>query len=117
MHFLQWTFPSPSSSTIIFTSLADYKLRGEYAVPHTTLTHHLELSDSKNLVLAQGSVVGNRGVSAAEARWLVMALQKFYGAVDIDESGRRRRNLLEQFSAGDGGFQVDALIEEVETIN
>ncbi|KAL7272806.1 hypothetical protein RUND412_004368 [Rhizina undulata] len=117
IHFLQWTFPTPSSSTIMFTSLADYKLRGEYAVPHTTLTHHLELADSKNVVLAQGSVVENRGVSVDEARWLIMALQKFYGAVENDESGRRRKLMLEQFSTGDGSFKVDILIDEVQTIN
>ncbi|CUS14511.1 unnamed protein product [Tuber aestivum] len=115
MHFLQWTFPTPCTSTIIFTSLAEYKLKGEFAVPHTTLAHHLELADDKGIVLAQGSVTPGRGVSAGDARWLVMALQKFYGALESEESGARRKRLLEMFSKGDGGFKVRSLIEEVET--
>ncbi|PWW75205.1 ATP11-domain-containing protein [Tuber magnatum] len=114
MHFLQWTFPTPRTSTVIFTSLAEYKLRGEFAVPHTTLSHHLELAEDKGIVLAQGAVTPDRGVTADDARWLVMALQKFYGALESEESGMRRRNLLEMFSKGDGGFRVESLIEEVE---
>lgn len=117
MHFLQWTFPTPHSSTIIFTSLADYKLRGEFAVPHTTLTHHLELADSKKLVLAQGAVIQDRGVTVDEAQLLVMALQKFYAAEESHGDGQRRKSMLEQFTRGDSAFKIEKLIEEVETIN
>jgi len=83
-------------------------------VPHTTLSHHLELADGKGVVLAQGAVTPERGVTADDARWLVMALQKFYGALESEESGMRRKRLLEMFSKGDGGFKVESLIEEVE---
>ncbi|KAG0638878.1 ATP11 protein-domain-containing protein [Tuber brumale] len=114
MHFLQWSFPTPRTSTIIFTSLAEYKLRGEFAVPHTTLSHHLELAEDRGIVLAQGVVTPDRGVTADDARWLVMALQRFYGALESEESGVRRKRLLEMFSKGDGGFKVESLIDEVE---
>ena len=83
-------------------------------MPHTTLSHHLELADGKGVVLAQGAVTPERGVTADDARWLVMALQKFYGALESEESGMRRKRLLEMFSKGDGGFKVESLIEEVE---
>jgi ATP synthase F1 complex assembly factor 1 len=115
MHLLQWSFPSKYSSTIIFTTLADYKLRGEFAQPHTTLTHHLELAESKALVLAQGQVVTERGVEVNHAQWLVMALQKFYGVIEGKESERRKR-MLEMFSRGEEGFKVEELIEEAERI-
>ncbi|KAF8449852.1 ATP11 protein-domain-containing protein [Terfezia claveryi] len=105
MHFLQWTYPHKDVVTVLFTSLAAYKLHGEFAVPHTTLTHHLELMDEKGLVLAQGGVVKDRGVSVEEGRWLVMALQKFYGADPGDEEGRRRIELLEQFTGGERGLR------------
>ena len=112
IHFLQWTFPTPSTSTILFTHLAEFKARGEYAQPHTTVTHHLDIADIKGLVLLQGSVVEGRGITAEEAKWLLMCLQKFYG----DEDKVERKRLLEQFSQGDGDFKVEHLLEEAEKI-
>ena len=112
IHFLQWTFPSPSTSTVLFTRLAEFKLRGEYAQPHTTVTHHLDLVDGKGLVLLHGNVVDGRGITVDEGKWLLMCLQKFYGA----EHEVRRRKLLEQFSQGDSGFKVEELLEEAEKI-
>lgn len=113
MHLLQWTFPTEHSSTVIFTTLEEYKLKGEFAQPHTTLTHHLELAEAKGLVLAQGQVVPDRGVTVSQAQFLVVALQKFYGAFKGPKTERRRK-MLEMFSNGDETFSVEALIEEVE---
>lgn len=101
----------------MFTSLIEYKLRGEFAAPHTTVTHHLDISEEKGIVLLQGSVVDNRGVSVEEAKWLLMALQKFYGADGAGEEVGRRRELLRLFSEGKQEFDVQMLIKEVETIN
>ncbi|KAI9808313.1 MAG: hypothetical protein M1825_004770 [Sarcosagium campestre] len=115
IHFLQWTFPTPETSTILFTHLAEYKLRGEFAQPHTTVTHHLELAAPKGLVLLQGSVMEGRGVTADEARWLLMCLQRFYGVTDGREQCRKR--LMEQFSKGDSQFKVEELLEEAERIS
>ncbi len=98
---------------MLFTHLAEYKLRAEYASPHTTLTHHLELADSKGLVLLQGGVVEGGGVSVEEAKWLVMCLQRFYG---VGAEGTKRRRLLEEFSRGDQGFRLDVLLDEAERV-
>lgn len=114
IHFLQWTFPQPDVVTVLFTNLAEYKLRGEYASPHTTVTHHLELVREKSLVLAQGQVIDGRGVSVEEAKWLFMCLQKFYGLQG--EQNETRRRLLNQFSTGDGEFKVEELLSEAEKI-
>ncbi|KAF4614401.1 hypothetical protein G7Y89_g15335 [Cudoniella acicularis] len=113
IHFLQWTFPAENTVTVLFTHLAEYKLRGEYSQPHTTITHHLELAEDKGVALLQGQVVEGRGVSVDEAKWLVMCLQKFYG-VSGEKSERRR--LLEQFGKGDASFKVEDLLEEAEKI-
>jgi ATP synthase F1 complex assembly factor 1 len=113
IHFLQWTFPAENTVTVLFTHLAEYKLRGEFSQPHTTITHHLELAEEKGLVLLQGQVVEGRGVSVDEAKWLVMCLQKFYG-VGGEKSERRR--LLELFGKGDEAFKVEDLVEEAERI-
>jgi len=127
------------TATVLFTHLAEYKLRGEYATPHTTVTHHLDLAGEKGLVLMEGNVAQGRGVSVDEGKWLVMCLQKFYaeggGEGDADDEqgkegavrGDRRREarvkergvrkkLLEQFSQGDGGFRIEELLEEAEKI-
>lgn len=66
----------------------------------------------KGLVLLQGTVVDGRGITADEAKLLLMCLQRFYGGEEKVE----RRKLLEQFSQGDGGFKVEELLEEAEKI-
>lgn len=113
IHFLQWTFPAENTVTVLFTHLAEYKLRGEYSQPHTTITHHLELAEETGLVLLEGQVVEGRGVSVDEAKWLVMCLQKFYG---IGGEKRERKRLLELFGKGDTSFNVEDLVEEAEKI-
>jgi len=120
IHFLQWTFPSPTTVTVIFTHLAEYKVRGEYAQPHTTVTHHLDLADRSGLVLLEGRVTAGRGVSVEEGKWLLMCLQKFYGFEPhtpvAKENAGKRKKLMEQFSGGDDGFKVEDLLEEAEKI-
>ena len=113
IHLLQWTFPAENTVTVLFTHLAEFKLRGEFSEPHTTITHHLELAEDKDLVLLQGQVVEGRGVSIDEAKWLVMCLQKFYG---LGGENSDRRRLLELFGNGDASFKVEELIEEAEKI-
>ncbi|KAJ4314729.1 hypothetical protein N0V84_008722 [Fusarium piperis] len=126
IHFLQWTFDAQSkTSTVLFTQLAEYKTRGEFAQPHTTITHHLDLADERGLVLMQGQVVEDRGIKPDNARWLVMCLQRFYGGwegegVDLDgerkERAEERKKLLDWFAAGDSRFSVEKLMEEAERI-
>lgn len=113
LHYLQFSQPHTDTTTLLFTSLAEFKLRGEFASPHTTVTFHRELQDTHDLVLGQGMVVENKGVSVDEARWLVMCMQKFY--VQSDE-GKGRMELLEMFTRGDTGFQVERLIDEAEKV-
>ena len=133
IHFLQWNFhppagppPSPSmntcnthTSTVLFTNLAAFKLHGAYALPHTTVTHHLDLADSHEIVLLNGSTIEGRGVSVEEARWLLLCLQKFY---DYEGHGggvgkEKRQNLLEKFNKGDQSFNLEELVDEAERVS
>lgn len=122
MHFLQWTWDAESkSATVLFTQLAEYKMRGEWAVPHTSLTHYTDLAAETGTVLMRGVVQDDRGVSTEDARWLVLCLQRFYGGWDgegeVRESdGRKeeRKRLLEWFGKGDQRFSVEKLLEEAE---
>ncbi|KAL9626914.1 MAG: hypothetical protein Q9164_007761 [Protoblastenia rupestris] len=88
-------------------------MRGEYAQPHTTVTHHLDLREEKGLILLQGNVVEGRGVTIEEGKWLLMCVQKFYGG---EGEKAERRRLLERFSKGDREFKVEELLEEAEKI-
>ncbi|EFY84615.1 hypothetical protein J3458_008744 [Metarhizium acridum] len=126
IHFLQWTFDAASNtSTVLFTQLAEFKTRGEFAQPHTTVTHHLDLADDKGLVLMQGQTMEDRGVQPEHAKWLVMCLQRFYGAwesteAELDGSRKERaderKKLVEWFGSGDSRFSVEKLLEEAERI-
>ncbi|TKX25315.1 ATP11 protein [Elsinoe australis] len=112
LHFLQWTFPSDTTATVLFTNLAEFKLRGEFSQPHTTVTHHLDLMDDKGVVLVEGNVLPDRGITTDEGQLLVMMLTKFYG--QSEESPRRQ--LLGQFTNGDESFSVEKLLEEAEKV-
>ncbi|KAH0594975.1 hypothetical protein MHUMG1_07273 [Metarhizium humberi] len=126
IHFLQWTFDAASNtSTVLFTQLAEFKTRGEFAQPHTTVTHHLDLAEDKGLVLMQGQTMEDRGVQPEHAKWLVMCLQRFYGAwesteAELDGSRKERaderKKLVEWFGSGDSRFSVEKLLEESERI-
>lgn len=69
--------------------------------------------------MLNGGVVEGRGVSAEEGRWLVMCLQKFY---DFECHGggigkEKRQGLLEKFSKGDQGFNLEELVDEAERVS
>lgn len=130
MHFLQWSFHPPATteevpansanthtSTAIFTHLAQYKLHGAYAQPHTIITHHLDLVDGCGLVLMNGTVLPDRGVTVDEATLLAMWLQKFYDWGDDGLGGGRKAEILKMFTAGDAeGFKIEELVDEVERV-
>ncbi|RYP92733.1 hypothetical protein DL770_001122 [Monosporascus sp. CRB-9-2] len=122
MHYLQWVFAadedgSNRTATVLFTQLAEYKARGEWAQPHTSVTHYWDegFARAHGIVLMAGNLVEGRGASVQDAQWLVALLQRFYG-----EEGRggdaEKRRLLEQFARGDGGFSVEKLLEESEKL-
>ena len=117
VHIVQWSAPDPSTVTALFTSLAAYKLRGEFAPPHTYLTHHLDLAGSNAVVLAQGAVLDTHALSPADARWLLMALQRFYTATtDASPAAARRLRLLELFTHGADTFSIDNVIAELDIL-
>ncbi|KAI1082753.1 ATP11-domain-containing protein [Whalleya microplaca] len=119
IHFLQWVFDAPSATaTVLFTQLAEYKARGEFAQPHTSVTHYWDghLAETPGVVLMAGSVVEGRGASVQDAQWLVALLQRFYGEEGRGGDGGGKRELLEAFGRGDGRFSVEKLLEESERL-
>ncbi|KAI5927793.1 ATP11 protein-domain-containing protein [Camillea tinctor] len=134
MHFLQWVFDAETdTATVLFTQLAEYKARGEWALPHTSVTHYWDrrrggaegqgerrdgISELENqdVVLMAGNVVEGRGASVQDAKWLVMLMQRFYGAEGRAGDGVAKRALLDQFTRGDSSFSVEKLLEESEKL-
>jgi ATP synthase mitochondrial F1 complex assembly factor 1 len=128
IHFLQWVFDAASgTSTVLFTQLAEYKARGEWAQPHTSVTHYADFGSAKGLseegnqgvVLMAGNVVDGRGATVQDAQWLVMLLQRFYAEEALGGAAAgasEKKKLLEAFAKGDGGFSVEKLLEESEKL-
>ncbi|KAI1280995.1 ATP11 protein-domain-containing protein [Xylaria sp. FL0933] len=127
IHFLQWVFDAASrTSTVLFTQLAEFKARGEWAQPHTSVTHYADYGDGsgddglshetkQGVVLMAGNVVQGRGASVDDAQLLVMLLQRFYGEEGAGGDSSKRK-LLEEFTRGDGAFSVERLLEESEKL-
>ncbi|KAI0486276.1 ATP11 protein-domain-containing protein [Xylaria cf. heliscus] len=126
IHFLQWVFDAVSgTSSVLFTQLAEFKARGEWAQPHTTVTHYADYGNgadglsrdvNQGVVLMAGSLVEGRGASVDDARLLVMLLQRFYGEEGRGGGDSAKRQLLVDFSKGDGNFSVEKLLAESERL-
>ncbi|KAN0061145.1 hypothetical protein ACQY0O_006880 [Thecaphora frezii] len=147
MQYLEWSFlPKPASSTgadaadkvpdptaVLFTPLAEYKLRQEFAQPVLILTHYTDIADSKGIVLMRGEITGaaddeqplppllaeeaeerkpSARISQADAQLLSMMMQRFYLARKMtEEGGERRIELLKTFHAKPEEFKVDELVK------
>ncbi|KAH7035379.1 ATP11 protein-domain-containing protein [Microdochium trichocladiopsis] len=121
IHFLQWVFDAESgTATVLFTQLAEYKARGEWAQPHTSVTHYFDrdIARDQGVVLMAGSLVEGRGASLDDAKWLLMLMQRFYGGEGAGGTGvdGAKRELLEAFGKGDSRFTVEKLLEESERL-
>ncbi|KAK0542987.1 hypothetical protein OC846_006335 [Tilletia horrida] len=126
IHYLEWALlpsapsaaaggPVPNPSTVLFTSLAEYKLRQEFAQPGLVLTHYTDLANSHGIVLMRGEISGRGAAKTghladAEAQRLCVNLQRFY-LPNMDEAGgQERAELLRIFHEKPGSFDVQRLI-------
>lgn len=119
LHFVQWSFVGAETTHCMMTSLAEYKLHGEYARPHTVLSFHSELQTvpGVELILMNGTVEQDTSVSLQEAQLLLLNLQRFYGALEQSDAQKRRVQLLRDFTTGSERFSIDALIEEAQSMD
>ncbi|CAO3684823.1 unnamed protein product [Umbelopsis ramanniana] len=63
---------------VMFTSLLEFKTKGEEARPYLTITHFPELISSKDIVLMRGEITDTKLLSPVNAQYLAFALQQFY---------------------------------------
>lgn len=112
IHFVQWAFVGLHTTHCMLTSLAEYKLHGEYSKPHTTLMFHQELVEGTGLVLMNGRVEKDVPLSMDEAQLLLLNLQRFYGGMANSDGSQRKLKMLTAFGLGDESFDIQKLIDE-----
>jgi ATP synthase F1 complex assembly factor 1 len=116
-HAEQGSHSNPRTSTVLFTPLREYKLRGTFATPYLVLTHYTDLAQTHGVVLLRGEITPYSAASAAgaaiqgvegqnlltqhDAQRLAMALQRFYlwdqGKGDAERLLRLFHETPEQF--------------------
>ena len=130
VYYLQWIpLPKPADTAsnapapmaVLFTPLAEYKLRQEYAQPTLVLTHYTDLIESKGIVLLRGDITesdkGKAHIQQKDAQLLTLGLQRFYHidwaleGLDNDEQVDRRRALLRAFHERPTEFRLEELID------
>lgn len=111
LEFVQWSFVGANTIHCLFTSLAEYKLHGEFAKPHVVLSFHQDLKNDKDIVLMNGLNEKDGGLTTQEAQLLVLNLQRFYNGKD-----QKRLALVKDFNTGSENFSVDKLISEATTV-
>lgn len=130
VYYLQWIpLPKPAGTSsnapapmaVLFTPLAEYKLRQEYAQPTLVLTHYTDLMESKGIVLLRGDITESDGgkahIQQKDAQLLTLGLQRFYHidwaleGLDNDEQADRRRALLRAFYERPTEFRLEELID------
>ncbi|KAH8834940.1 ATP11 protein-domain-containing protein [Flagelloscypha sp. PMI_526] len=104
---------NPPISTIIFTPLQEYKLRGTYATPFLVLTNYTDLASTHDVVLLRGEITPSSSGSSfllkqEDAQYLAMALQKFFLWDEKDGEGKR---LLQTFHERPEEFRWEELIQ------
>lgn len=119
----------PPVSTVLFTPLQEYKLRGSFATPYLVLTFHTDLSYSHDLVLLRGEITPSAAVTDAksgrdiadryllsqvDAQMLAVGLQEYYlwskgkGAEERDSTAEE---LLRRFHERPNDFDWQELLK------
>lgn len=108
--------PNPPTSTLLFTPLQEYKLRGEFATPHLALTMHTDLAQTHNVVLMRGEITPSTVSSEAgemkylltqeDAQLLGVGMQKFY----LWEGEGEGKRLLKTFHERPEDFKWEELL-------
>jgi ATP synthase F1 complex assembly factor 1 len=111
--------PNPPCTTVLFTSLQEYKLRQDYATPHLILTHYTDLAQSHGLVLFRGELTPSPGgqstmLSPDNGQRLALLLQQFYlPPRENDERGAARAKLLQRFHEEPEAFRWEDVIDSI----
>ncbi|KAJ7151480.1 ATP11 protein-domain-containing protein [Mycena filopes] len=114
---------NPQTSTVMFTPLQEYKMRGSFATPYLVLTNYTDLAQSHGVVLLRGEITpsaatGSAGVDGRyllgqeDAYRLSTSVQNFYlwDAVPADETLEREK-LVKAFHEAPNEFEWEKLLK------
>ncbi len=107
--------PLPPITTVLFTTLQEYKLHGAFAPPRLVLTHYTDLAHTHGIVLLRGEITNSSSsggylLSQIDAQLLATGLQRFYLPVQGAE-GEKAFELLKVFHEDPDRFEYEQLIE------
>ena len=108
---LEFFFLQFQAHQCYFTSLLEYKTKGEKARPYLTITHYTELAQEKDIVMMRGDINSNpkKLLSTSNAHFLAFALQRFYSTDDP-----QKLKLVQVLNTAPEKFDYQELITEVE---
>ncbi|KAJ6574652.1 ATP11 protein-domain-containing protein [Mycena capillaripes] len=113
--------PNPQTSTVMFTPLQEYKIRGSFATPYLVLTNYTDLAQSHGIVLLRGEITpsaatGSAGVDGRymlqqeDAHRLSMSVQNFY-LWDAAAGGDEQGNLVKAFHEEPAKFEWEKMLK------
>jgi len=116
---------NPQISTVLFTTLQEYKSKGSYATPYLVLTHYTDLARTHGIVLMRGEITptstpsdggvdGRYKLTQKDGQLLSMALQKFYlwdGTRKAEQIGEEGERLLKIFHEKPEEFKWEELLK------
>ncbi|KAF8329099.1 ATP11 protein-domain-containing protein [Cantharellus anzutake] len=104
----------PPITTVLFTTLQEYKLHGSFAQPRLVLTHYPDLSHTHGTVLLRGEITkspsGGYLLSQMDAQLLAMGLQRFYLPAE-GAAGQEAFSLLKLFHEDPSKFNYEQLMK------
>ncbi|KAJ7823580.1 ATP11 protein-domain-containing protein [Mycena olivaceomarginata] len=112
---------NPQISTVMFTPLQEYKLRGSFATPYLVLTNYTDLAHSHGIVLLRGELTpaaatGSAGVDGRyllgqeDAHRLSMSVRDFY-LPSGDDGFLEREGLVKAFHEAPNEFEWEKLLK------
>ncbi|KAJ7139688.1 ATP11 protein-domain-containing protein [Mycena epipterygia] len=114
---------NPQTSTIMFTPLQEYKMRGSFATPYLVLTIYTDLAQTHGVVLLRGEITpsaatGSAGVDGRyllqqeDAHRLSMSVQNFYlWEAGLGEEYLEREKLVKAFHEAPEKFEWEELLK------
>ena len=113
---------NPQTSTVLFTTLQEFKSRASFATPSLVLTHYTDLAETHGIVLLRGEITpdsnttGSDGerkymLTQSDAQLLAMAVQQFYLWEKNVDGQSEGGELLRQFHEEPTQFRWEDLLK------
>ncbi|KAJ6519383.1 ATP11 protein-domain-containing protein [Mycena sanguinolenta] len=111
---------NPQISTVMFTPLQEYKMRGSFATPYLVLTNYTDLAHTHGVVLLRGEITpsaatGGTGMDGRymlqqeDAQRLSMSIQQFY--LGNGDESLEREKLVTAFHEAPDEFEWEKLLK------